>query len=196
MAVKALDIPAFRARQTGGARQGPLSRHRLCDLLRAHRLRHAGLRRARHGDHAGLGDGRHQPWTRPASSRRASAPRRTARGCAPRWRRSSPTSSASRRITIKIVHGDTDRTPYGWGTFASRSLVICRRRHPARGAQGARQADPDRQPPAGGERPTTSCWRTARRRSPERTARSRSHALARAAYHADASLRRRDRARA
>ena len=26
--------------------------------------------------------------------------------------------------TIRIVHGDTDRTPYGWGTFASRSLVI------------------------------------------------------------------------
>ncbi len=26
--------------------------------------------------------------------------------------------------TIKIVHGDTDRSPYGWGTFASRSLVI------------------------------------------------------------------------
>jgi carbon-monoxide dehydrogenase large subunit len=25
---------------------------------------------------------------------------------------------------VKIVHGDTDRTPYGWGTFASRSLVI------------------------------------------------------------------------
>ena len=25
---------------------------------------------------------------------------------------------------IQIVHGDTDRTPYGWGTFASRSLVI------------------------------------------------------------------------
>ncbi len=25
---------------------------------------------------------------------------------------------------IKIVHGDTDQTPYGWGTFASRSLVI------------------------------------------------------------------------
>jgi aerobic carbon-monoxide dehydrogenase large subunit len=25
---------------------------------------------------------------------------------------------------IKIMHGDTDRTPYGWGTFASRSLVI------------------------------------------------------------------------
>ena len=25
---------------------------------------------------------------------------------------------------IRIVHGDTDRTPYGWGTFASRSLVV------------------------------------------------------------------------
>jgi aerobic carbon-monoxide dehydrogenase large subunit len=26
--------------------------------------------------------------------------------------------------SIRVVHGDTDRTPYGWGTFASRSLVI------------------------------------------------------------------------
>ena len=26
---------------------------------------------------------------------------------------------------VRIIHGDTDRTPYGWGTFASRSLVIC-----------------------------------------------------------------------
>jgi carbon-monoxide dehydrogenase large subunit len=25
---------------------------------------------------------------------------------------------------IRIVHGDTDNTPYGWGTFASRSLVL------------------------------------------------------------------------
>jgi carbon-monoxide dehydrogenase large subunit len=25
---------------------------------------------------------------------------------------------------IRVVHGDTDRSPYGWGTFASRSLVI------------------------------------------------------------------------
>jgi aerobic carbon-monoxide dehydrogenase large subunit len=25
---------------------------------------------------------------------------------------------------VRIVHGDTDQTPYGWGTFASRSLVI------------------------------------------------------------------------
>jgi carbon-monoxide dehydrogenase large subunit len=26
--------------------------------------------------------------------------------------------------SIKVIHGDTDNTPYGWGTFASRSLVI------------------------------------------------------------------------
>jgi carbon-monoxide dehydrogenase large subunit len=25
---------------------------------------------------------------------------------------------------VRVVYGDTDRTPYGWGTFASRSLVI------------------------------------------------------------------------
>src|SRR5258705_13856056 len=25
---------------------------------------------------------------------------------------------------IRVVAGDTDRSPYGWGTFASRSLVI------------------------------------------------------------------------
>ncbi|HZP78238.1 MAG TPA: xanthine dehydrogenase family protein molybdopterin-binding subunit [Pseudolabrys sp.] len=25
---------------------------------------------------------------------------------------------------IRVIHGDTDRSPYGWGTFASRSLVI------------------------------------------------------------------------
>lgn len=25
---------------------------------------------------------------------------------------------------VKIIHGDTDRTPFGWGTFASRSMVV------------------------------------------------------------------------
>jgi aerobic carbon-monoxide dehydrogenase large subunit len=25
---------------------------------------------------------------------------------------------------VRVIHGDTDATPYGWGTFASRSLVI------------------------------------------------------------------------
>jgi carbon-monoxide dehydrogenase large subunit len=26
--------------------------------------------------------------------------------------------------SVRVVHGDTDRTPYGWGTFASRSMVL------------------------------------------------------------------------
>lgn len=25
---------------------------------------------------------------------------------------------------VRVIHGDTDRTPYGWGSFASRSMVI------------------------------------------------------------------------
>ena len=128
---------------------GPLSRHRLCDLLRAHRLRHAGFRRARHGDHAGLGDRRSSPSIRPAPSKRASAPRRTARACARRWRRSSPTSSASRRRQIKVVHGDTDRDALRLGHFRQPLAGDLRRRHADRRAQGARQADQDRQPPAG-----------------------------------------------
>lgn len=41
-----------------GARGRPLSRHRPCDIFRAHRLRQSGLCRPRHGDHAGLGDRR------------------------------------------------------------------------------------------------------------------------------------------
>ena len=28
-------------------------------------------------------------------------------------------------VDVRVIHGDTDRTPYGWGTFASRSMVIC-----------------------------------------------------------------------
>ena len=25
---------------------------------------------------------------------------------------------------VRVVHGDTDRTPYGWGSFASRGMVV------------------------------------------------------------------------
>ena len=74
---------------------------------------------------------------------------------------------------IKIVHGDTDRTPYGWGTFASRSLVIsggatliASRKIRAKLIKIASHCWK--------RRPTTSCWRTARPRSPAPTARCRS----------------------
>ena len=75
---------------------------------------------------------------------------------------------------IKVVHGDTDRTPYGWGTFASRSLVI------AGGASvlAARkvQSRSSRRSPAASSKPprTTSCWRTVPRASSEPIARYRS----------------------
>ena len=69
-----------------------------------------------------------------------------------------------------------------------------RRRHADRGAQGARQADQDRQPPAGSGAGRHRAGRTARPRSPAPTARIPIAKMAREAYHADASLQRRDRA--
>ena len=83
---------------------------------------------------------------------------------------------------IKVIHGDTDRTPYGWGTFASRSLVISGGATLIAAQKSARQADQDRKPHArsGGE--PTSCSRTGRPRSPAPTARSRSPSMAREAY--------------
>ena len=39
-------------------------------------------------------------------------------------RRSSPTSSASPCDDVKIVHGDTDNTPMGWGTYGSRTTAV------------------------------------------------------------------------
>ena len=95
-AVAAIDIPAFRARQAKARGRRPPPRARPRHLLRTHRLRHAGLRGARHGGDAGLGEPSTSPWTPRASSRRASALRPTARACARRSRRSSPTRSASR----------------------------------------------------------------------------------------------------
>ena len=47
----------FVCARRGARANGRYPRHRLRDVLRAHRLRHARLCRARHGDHAGLGDG-------------------------------------------------------------------------------------------------------------------------------------------
>ena len=124
LALKHIDVPAFRARQKAGARQGPLSRHRLCHLLRAHRLRHARLRRARHGDHARLG----------AASIVSVDPSGFVEariGASPHGQglRTTLAQIIADEIgvtpdVIKVVHGDTDTSPYGWGTFASRSLVI------------------------------------------------------------------------
>ena len=45
---------------------------------------------------------------------------------------------------VEVRHGDTDKSPYGLGTYGSRSTPGLRRRRRRRLAQGARQGAPDR----------------------------------------------------
>ena len=84
----------------------------------------AGLPPAQDGDHARLrpGDRAHGPVGRRHAS--TSARPATARATTPRSPRSPPTTSASSRATSQVRQSDTDATPYGWGTFASRSMVV------------------------------------------------------------------------
>jgi carbon-monoxide dehydrogenase large subunit len=123
MAVKAVNLPAFRRRQKDGRAQG----------------RHLGIGFATFSERTGYGS--------PAFAARGME-------ITPGWETvivavdpsgfvevrigSSPHGQGLRTtlaqivadeigITpdmIKVIHGDTDRAPYGWGTFASRSLVI------------------------------------------------------------------------
>ena len=123
MAVKAIDMPAFRARQKAARAQG----------------RHLGIGFATFSERTGYGS--------PAFAARGME-------ITPGWETviltvdpsgfvearigSSPHGQGLRTTLaqiiadeigvtpdlIKVVHGDTDRAPYGWGTFASRSLVI------------------------------------------------------------------------
>ncbi len=123
MAVKAIDVPAFRKRQKAAHAKG----------------RHLGIGFATFSERTGYGS--------PAFAARGMA-------ITPGWETVivtvDPSGFVEARIgasphgqglrttlaqiiadeigvtpdVIKIVHGDTDRSPYGWGTFASRSLVI------------------------------------------------------------------------
>ena len=123
MAVKALDVPEFRQRQRHARSEG----------------RYLGIGFATFSERTGYGT--------PAFAARGM-------GVTPGWETVELTMDPSGRVEarigasphgqglrttlaqliadqlglspdrIKVVHGDTDRTPYGWGTFASRSLVI------------------------------------------------------------------------
>ena len=123
MAVRAIDLPAFRARQQKARAQG----------------RHLGIGFATFCERTGYGS--------PAFAARGME-------ITPGWETAivtvDPSGFVEARIgasphgqglrttlaqiiadeigvapdKIKVVHGDTDRAPYGWGTFASRSLVI------------------------------------------------------------------------
>jgi carbon-monoxide dehydrogenase large subunit len=123
MAVKAIDVPAFRARQKKARTQG----------------RYLGIGFATFSERTGYGSA--------AFAARGAA-------IVPGWETvilsvdpsgfvearigSSPHGQGLRTTLaqiiadeigvppdlIKVIHGDTDTSPYGWGTFASRSLVI------------------------------------------------------------------------
>ncbi len=123
MAVKAIDVPAFRARQREARAKG----------------RYLGIGFATFSERTGYGS--------PAFAARGMA-------ITPGWETvhvtvdpsgfvearigSSPHGQGLRTTLaqivadelgippnfVKVIHGDTDTAPYGWGTFASRSLVI------------------------------------------------------------------------
>ena len=77
--------------------------------------------------------------TRPARRSSSSASSRRARATRRRSRRSSPRSSGSRTEDVEVQEGDTDNTPYGLGTYASRSTPVAGRRDDRHRPQAARQ---------------------------------------------------------
>ena len=183
MAVKA-SRPAgvSRAAETGSSRGRALSRHRLCDVLRAHRLRHPGVCRARHGDHAGLGDGRadHGPL-RPGrgADRHLAARPGAAHDARPDHRRRD-------RARAEPDQGRAWRhRPHAlWlGDLRQPLAGDQRRRLPARGAEDARRSCSSSRATCWRRRPPTSCSKTARRRVSGTDRAIPIATLARAAYH-------------
>ena len=119
------------------------------------------------------GSRRRSAACRPARCRSSPAPRRTGRVTRPPGRRSSPTSSAATSTRSRCSTATRRSRTIGLDTYGSRSLPGRRRRALLRGREGDREGAPDRRPPAGGRRPTTSSSRTARSRSRARPTRRR-----------------------
>ena len=151
----ALEHDGWRHRQADARVEGGY-RPRLLLLLGADRVRHARVRLAEDGDHPGVRERRpaHGPVRRRDRRGRHALPRPGARDDVRADRR-----GRARRAPedVRVVQGDTDATPYGWGTFASRSIAIGGgarqagrrdagrtdrgdRRAPARGRAGGRRA--------------------------------------------------------
>ena len=134
----------------GGARGGPADRDRR-RLVHRGRRRRAGqdLRHRRPSD-VRLGRASHPPDRQgdPQAGRRSRRARATRRPTA----RSSPRSSASRPSTSRSRRATPTTTPYGLGTYASRSTPVSGRRHGGDRAQAARQGAHDRRAPARGVR--------------------------------------------
>ena len=113
--------PARRAEKA--ARQRHLSRHRLCELHRGDQSVRRLLRRRRRAHHlAGRRDreARRARRDHRAHRRHRAGPGRRSRGGAMRRHR----RSACRSTKCASITGDTDNTPYGGGTWASRAAGI------------------------------------------------------------------------
>ena len=148
-AIAHVDLKSFPRAATRRAHARPLSRHRLCDFFRAHRLRQPGLRRARHGDHAGLGDRRnhHGPVRRRRSAhRRQPARARPAHHACPNHRRPSRRRAAAR------AHRARRHRPHAlWLGHVRQPLAgHCRRRVIVGGAKDPQKTAHHRQPCVGG----------------------------------------------
>ncbi len=87
-----------------------------------------------------------------------------------------------RSTTIEIVHGDTDRIPFGMGTYGSRSLAVGGSALRQGARQDHRQGQEDRRAPARGAPTRTSSSRTATSASPAPTASKTFGEIAFAAY--------------
>ncbi len=173
MAVEHIDLPAFRARQQQARDRRLLSRHRLLDLFRTHRLREPGVCGARHGDHAGLGKRRdhHGPIGLGGSAHRVVAARaRVADDARPDHRGRDRSGAAADQGGARRHRPRALRLGYLREPVAG----DCRRREPDRGAQAAR-ASCSRSPATCSRlRPPISCSRAAWPRSAVPTARCRS----------------------
>lgn len=123
MAVKAIDLPAFRARQNKAREQG----------------RYLGIGFSTFSERTGYGSAGFAArglqiitgWETVVVSIDPSGFVEARIGSSPHGQglRTTLAQIIADEIgvdpqLVKVVHGDTDRTPYGWGTFASRSLVI------------------------------------------------------------------------
>ncbi|MGC1466703.1 MAG: xanthine dehydrogenase family protein molybdopterin-binding subunit, partial [Pseudolabrys sp.] len=123
MAVKAVDVPAFRARQKQARAQG----------------RYLGIGFATFSERTGYGSPAFAArgmditvgWETVILSVDPSGFIEARIGASPHGQglRTTLAQIIADEIgvtpdVIKVVHGDTDRAPYGWGTFASRSLVV------------------------------------------------------------------------
>ena len=145
-------LPGLPPAAGGGAQGGPLPRRRR--RLATSRSAASARRRwpARSASAAGCTTRPSSGCTPRAWSGSTSAPARTARARRPRSPRSSPRSSAYPIENVEIVHGDTETTPQGWGTYGSRTTAVCGSAVKVAAPAGQGEGEEDRRPPDGGQR--------------------------------------------